>query len=106
MTSSVVSNRCPGRPGKVDGVDLMIENGCYTIYRYIEDWDEEGDTFFEVNEYLRGIPEEVLKREIGRVTDGGVVRWIRSHLIEERSNSLDAIVEFLDKHNVPYTKTV
>lgn len=98
MTIPVISNS----PGMVDGVDLIKENGCYTVYRYIEDWDEEGDTIFEVNEYLRDIPEEALKREIGVVTDGAVARWIRAHLIKEKSNALDAIVEFLDNHNVPY----
>ena len=99
---SVISNRRHGCPGMVDGVDLIIENGCYTVYRYIEDWDEEGDTIYEINEYLKGIPEEVFKREIGRATDGGVARWIKSHLIEKQSNALDDIVDFLNKHNVPY----
>ena len=103
MTISVISNRRHGCPGMVDGVDLIKENGFYTVYRYIEDWDEEGDTIYEVNEYLRDIPEEALKREIGVVTDGAVARWIRAHLIKEKSNALDDIVEFLGKHNVPYS---
>ena len=94
---------CNNRPRMCDGVSVFKENGRYTVYRYIDDWDEEGDTIYAVEEYLVGIPEKDLKREIKATSDSEVVRWIKNHLIKEMSNSLDAIEEFLTVHGVPFS---
>ena len=91
------------RPRMNDGVHLYKEDDCYSIYRYIDDWDEEGDTICDEEEYLSGIPEQELKTAIRTTTDSEVVSWIKKHLIKERSNSLDAIVVFLEEHNVRYS---
>lgn len=86
-----------------DGVEVYKENGCFTMYRYIDDWDEEGDTIYAVEEYLRGIPEQEIKRAIRAVSDSDVIKWIRAHLIKEQSNSIDTIIEFLEEQNVGFT---
>lgn len=90
------------RPQMHDGVHLQKENGFYSIYRFIDDRDEEGDTVYEVEEYLRRIAEQQIQTAIGASSDGEVVRWIKSHLIKEQSNALDAITGFLDTHGVGY----
>ncbi|MBO7117210.1 MAG: hypothetical protein J6V81_00880 [Bacteroidales bacterium] len=89
--------------GKTDGVTVTKVKDGFTIYRYIEDWDEEGDTIYAVDEYLMDISEKDLKATIRARSDSDVVRWINAHLIKKQSNSLDAIVRFLDEHKVPYT---
>ena len=45
------------RPRMVDGVEVSKENGRFTVYRYIDDWDEDGDTIYNVEEYLTDISE-------------------------------------------------
>lgn len=90
------------RPRMIDGVEVIKEDRLYTVYRYIEDWDEDGDTIYYVNEYLKNIPEMALKSAIKACSDGEVIMWFKSHLIESQSNSLDAIEAFLEEHNVPF----
>ena len=99
QTLTLVANM---RPHMCDGVEVTKENNFFTVYRYIEDSDEEGDTIYSIDEYLKMIPEADFKREIRANWDGDVIFWIRTHLIEESSNSLDAIIAFLDEHKVPY----
>ena len=89
--------------GKTDGVTVTKVKDGFTVYRYIDDWDEEGDTIYAVEEYLRDISEKELKSAIGANSDADVIRWIKAHLIKKQSNSLDAIVRFLDENKVPYT---
>ena len=91
------------RPLMYDGVEVSKENDCFTIYRYIDDRDEDGDTIYEINEYLKGIPELSLKRAIKAGSDDEVLHWIKTHLIKEQSNAIDGIEAFLKEHNVPYT---
>lgn len=86
----------------LDGVQLFKENGCYSIYRYIDDSDEDGDTVYEVEEYMNQIPIQGIRTALGTVDDSDVVRWIMKNLIKERSNALDNIVAFLDSHDVTY----
>ena len=88
--------------GKTDGVELAKEWDRFTVYRYVEDWDEDGDTVYETHEYLKDIPEDVLKQKIGADTDRQVRSWITANLIKKQSNSLDRIIEFFDGHGVPY----
>ena len=90
------------RPRMVDGVEVTKEDNRFTVYRYIEDWDEDGDTIYSVDEYLSNIPETALKPAIKADSDGEVIQWFKSHLIESQSNSLDAIEAFLKEHNVPF----
>ncbi len=90
------------RPGMCDGVEVTKERDNFTIYRYIEDWDEEGDTIYEINEYLTEIPELSLKRAIKASSDNEVLHWIKTHLIKEQSNAIDDIEKFLKEHKVPY----
>ena len=90
------------RPHMCDGVEVSKENNCFTVYRYIEDTDEEGDTVYSIDEYLKWIPEQTFKREIKATSDSEVIRWIRTHLIQSQSNSIEAIMAFLDEHHVPY----
>lgn len=91
------------RPRMCDGVQITNENGYYSIYRYIDDWDEDGDSIYEVEEYLNRIPEHELKTVIGASSDSDVFRWVKAHLIKDRSNSLDAIIAFLDTRNIDYS---
>ena len=91
------------RPRMNDGVELLKEKGHFSIYRYIDDWDEEGDTIYSVEEYLNGIPEQEFKAATGVASDRALRQWITAHLIKERSNSLDAIVVFLDAHDISYS---
>ena len=88
--------------GKTDGVELAKEWDRFTVYRYVEDWDEDGDTIYETHEYLKDIPEDILKQKIGADTDRQVRSWITANLIKKQSNSLDRIIEFFDGHGVPY----
>ena len=89
--------------GKSDGVELTMDVDKYTINRYIDDWDDEGDTIYAIDEYLKDIPEDILKREIGAKTDRQVRGWFKANLIKKQSNSLDKIIEFFDSHGIPYT---
>lgn len=89
--------------GLNDGVEVTKSGGLFSIYRYIDDWDEDGDTIYAINEYLKGIPEQQIKQAIPAESDDEVASWIKSHLIKEESNSLDAIEAFLKEKNVPYT---
>ena len=89
------------RPRMYDSVEVSKENDCFTIYRSIEDWDENGDTIYEINEFLKGIPEHKLKRVINSGSDDEVLHWIKTNLIKEQSNALDDIEEFLKENNVP-----
>ena len=98
---TLASNRSRG---KTDGVTVTKVKDGFTVYRYIEDWDEEGDTIYAVDEYLMDISEKELKLAIGARSDADVIRWIKAHLIKKQSNSLDAIVRFLDEHKVPFTQ--
>ena len=88
---------------KTDGVELTLVWDRYTLYRYIDDWDDEGDTIYAIDEYLKDIPEDILKREIGAKTDRQVRGWFKANLIKKQSNSLDKIIEFFDSHGIPYT---
>ena len=72
-------------------------------WQYIDDWDEDGDTIYAINEYLNGIPEQQIKQAIRADSDDAVASWIKSHLIKEESNSLDAIEVFLKERGIPYT---
>ena len=51
--------------GKTDGVTVTKVKDGFTVYRYIEDWDEEGDTIYAVDEYLMDISEKELKLATG-----------------------------------------
>ena len=85
-----------------DGVDVIKENNCFTVYRYIDDWDDDGDSIYSTEEYLKRIPEQALKTAIKASSDSEVVKWIKAHLIKEQSNALDAIIEFLKDNRVPF----
>lgn len=90
------------RPHMYDGVEVTKEDVWFTVYRYIDDTDEEGDTVYSIEEYLKYIPEQIFKREINAASDNEVIKWLRAHLIKRQSNSIDAIIAFLDEHHVPY----
>ena len=85
-----------------DGVFVYKKNGFYTIYRYIDDWDEDGDTIYDDEEYVSQIPEGEFMAAIGASEDSQVIHWIKTHLIKEQSNSRDDIISFLDENNVSY----
>lgn len=87
------------RPRMHDGVKVIKEDNSFTVYRY-DDWDEDGDSIYSTEEYLKRIPEQALKNAIKASSDSEVVKWIRAHLIKEESNSLDAIIEFLKDSRV------
>lgn len=93
---------CRHRPRMCDGVEVTKENGCFTIYRYIDDWDEEGDSIYEVEEYLTDIQEQEIKTAIGTNQDTSVIQWIKAHLIKKESNSIDAIADYFETHQISY----
>ena len=91
------------RTRKCDCIRLYKEHGFYSIYRCIDDWDEDGDDSpYNVEEYLNLIPDTNLQQAIGATTDQEVVRWVKRNLIKDQSNSLDAIEEFLKENNLHF----
>jgi len=102
MRYTLVSN---ARSGFTDGVEVAVVGDMLSIYRYIEDWDEDGDTIYEANDYLIDIPCSVLKKILGVKDISGVLSWIKDHLIAEQSNSLDAIEAFFNNNKIPYRYT-
>ena len=87
-----------------DCVMLFKEQGYYSIYRSIDDLDEDGDNSpYNIEEYLNRIPETVLQLAIGATKDRDVVLWVRKNLIKKQSNSLDAIEAFLKEKSIPFT---
>ena len=98
---TIASNQ---RTRMYDCVRLYKEHGYYSIYRCIDDWDEDGDDSpYNVEEYLNLIPDTSLQQAIGATTDNEVVRWVKKHLIKDQSNSLDAIEEFLKEKKIHFT---
>ena len=85
-----------------DGVDVIKENNSFTVYRYIDDWDDDDDSIYSTEEYLKRIPEQALKTAIKASSDSEVVKWIKAHLIKEQSNALDAKIEFLKDNRDPF----
>ena len=99
MKRTLVSNE---RPRQSDGVIAYDEHDVLTLYRYIDDTDEDGDTLYEVEEYLRAIPGPEIRTVLGVENNLQVFDWFKKNLIAEESNSLDAIIEFLDQNCIPY----
>ena len=79
MTKKVWSIVRNSRPRMHDGVKVIKEDNCFTVYRYIDDWDEDGDSIYSTEEYLKRIPEQALKDAIKASADTEVVKWIKAH---------------------------
>ena len=92
------------RPRMTDGVEVTKEKGYYSIYRYIDDWDEEGDSIYCIDEYVNDIPDLMLMLAVGATDDEGVIKWMKKNLVKKESNALYRITEFLDQHGIPYTR--
>ena len=74
----------------------------YSIYRCIDDSDDEGFSFpFNCDYYYNLIPEEAFKLAIKAKSDSNVTDWIRSHLIKGQSDSPDDVIAFLDENGIP-----
>ena len=93
------------RKGFSDGVEVIEKFDFFSLYRYIEDWDEDRDTTYEIHEFLIDIPGPTIRSVLGVKTDRGVTSWFKKNLLKKQSNSLDAIQEFFDKHTIPYRYT-
>ena len=46
-----------------DSVVVVKENNSFAIHRFIEDSDEDGETIYSLEEHLRGMSADQLKRE-------------------------------------------
>ncbi len=97
----IIANR---RPGMVDGVELTKKKGYYSIYRYVNDWDEDGDTICDEEEILNMIPEEDIKKAIGASSDSDVVDWVKNHIGKRGNNSIDEIIGLLGVYKVKFTR--
>ncbi len=79
MTKKVWFSVRKSCPRMHDGVKVIKENNCFTVYRYIDDWDDDGDSIYSTEDYLKRIPEQALKTAIKASSDSEVVKWIRAH---------------------------
>ena len=80
MTKKVWSIAGNSRPRMHDGVKVIKEDNSFIVYRYIDDWDEDGDSIYSTEEYLKRIPEQALKNAIKASSDSEVVKWMRAIL--------------------------
>ena len=93
------------RKGFTDGVEVAEVKDVLSLYRYIEDWDDEGDTIYAIDEFLINIPGPVIRQALGVDSNEQVFAWLKKSLIKKQSNAIDAIQDYLDKNGIPYEYT-
>ncbi len=93
------------KKGATDGVEVIEVNDILSLYRYIEDWDEDGDTIYAIDEFLINIPGPVIRRSLSVDSNEKVFSWLKKSLIKKQSNAIDAIQAYLDRNGIPYEYT-